>query len=96
MLKFSAENSTKEWSQDGWIIMGCSAAAAVFVGTATLFSIVLVCCLHRHCYQRRRRMMIAIPPSITYRKPIHYYDEVALPKQELGMKINEVYYSTVQ
>ena len=73
--------------------MGCSAATAVFVGTSILFSIVILCCLHRHCYQKRK--MITIPPSITYRKPIHYYDEVALPKQEIGMRINEVYYSTV-
>ena len=96
MLKFNDENSTKEWSQDEWIIVGGSAAASAFIGTSILFSIVTLCCLHRHCYQRRRRMMITIPPSITYRKPIHYYDEVAPPKQELGMKINEVYYSTVQ
>ena len=95
-----AGNSVEAPSRDGLITIAFSAAAAGFGVILFVFFIVTILCLCRCYHQKRRSRLIMIKtlrPSVTYKKPDHFYDEIDVqPKQELGTKKNEAYYSTVK
>ena len=93
-------NSVEAPSGDGLIIIAYSAAAAGFGVTLFVFFIVTILCLCSSYHRKknsRLNMIKTLRPSVTYKKPDHFYDEIDIqPKQEIGTKTNEAYYSTVK
>ena len=84
-------------NEDGWIIIAYSTAAAGFAVMAFIVLVVL-CCLCRRCHRKNtsKNKIKSLRPSVTYKKPDHFYDEIDIqPKPEVGTKKNEAYYSTV-
>jgi hypothetical protein len=94
----NAGDLDEESHEDGWIIIAYSSAAASFA-VIIMIILVVLCCLCRRCHQKKtsKNLMKSLRPSVTYKKPDHFYDEIDIhPKPELlGMKKNEAYYSTV-
>ena len=95
-------NSDEASNRDQWIIVAYSAAAASFAITSIVFFVVVFCCLCR-CYHQKKNSRLNIiknlRPSVIYKKPDHVYDEIdhdVPPRQELGTKKNEAYYSIVK
>ena len=95
---FNAGNLAETPNQDEWITIAYSAAVAGFAVTLIVVFVFVLCCLCRQCYRKKtsKNSIKSLRPSITYKKPDHVYDEIDIqPKQELGTKKNEAYYSTV-
>lgn len=71
------------------------ASSAVFIVTSILL---LTGCLCRQLYRKKKRLIVSLPPVVTYKKQVHLYDEAVKlppPKQKLPliMKPNESYHS---
>ena len=87
-------------NQDRWNTIAYSAPVASLAVFLIVSFVVVLGCLCRQCHRKKtsKNLVKSLRPSVTYKKPDHIYDEIdtVQPKQELGTKKNEAYYSTIR